>query len=159
MYIHKVLPFAGPNGYIYWVRCNCLSSYSLGKLLCPYSQPWDPFTSAIWVKSLSVTISKRPSHFLQPGQSACKTTLPGQHHLKGLQFLKYILLDILCHKNTQNSPCNGSSSGEHPSSSYRSNASSHAHIFICKCRYINIYINVQVQSVFTWRKEHGGKPR
>lgn len=78
MYIQKVLPFAGHNGNFHLSHMyNCLSSYSLRKLLFPYSQPWDSFTSAIWVKSLSVSIPFRGKK-IKPFPSAridsvCKT--------------------------------------------------------------------------------------
>lgn len=96
MCIQKVLPLAVSNGHFYLGQMNnCLSSYSLGKLLCPYSQPWDSFTSAVWVKPLSVSISFRDKN-TKPFPSAridsiCKTTLPANHHLQALQLLKYIL--------------------------------------------------------------------
>lgn len=55
--IQKVLPFAVSNGDFYLGQLhNCIRSHPPRKL-CPYSQPWDSFTSAIWVKSVSVSIS------------------------------------------------------------------------------------------------------
>lgn len=86
-------PFAPSNwGSCIWVSCITVQTVvSLGKLLCLSSQPWDSSTSAIWVKSVSVSTSFKNA--IKKTKPFSSTKIEGRYQQN-------------CHLITVFSPCN-----------------------------------------------------